>query len=213
MAIFHFCYDLSLFGLLPFDSESGFFPIFRYFIVTLFFTAVGFGLYAANTPTIQWRSFWLREAKVIAGAAVITLTTLFMYPSSWVWFGVLHFIALASLLSLPLIRFPRTALSLGMAMFILYNLTDWFNLSPLWDWLRGPLHLPSGTQDLTRLVPWIGMVWIGLFVGYKQGFAIPPINTRWISQPLLFLSKHSLLFYLLHQAPLFALAWLIGQLI
>lgn len=168
-------------------------------------------MYAANSKSIHWRAFWWREAKIVAGAVVISLTTYFMYPNSWVWFGVLHFIALASLLSLPLLRVPRVALALGVGMFFLYNLTSWFNLQPLWSLLRQPLHLPNATQDLTRLIPWIGMVWIGIYVGQKQAFNLPAIGLKWISKPLLFLSKHSLVFYLIHQAPLFGLAWLLGQ--
>lgn len=211
MAVFHFCYDLSLYGFIQFDSESGFFPYFRYLIVTLFFISVGYGLYAANRVTIRWRAFWWREMKIVAGALAISLSTYLMYPNSWVWFGVLHFIALASLLSLPLVRAPTVALLLGISIFLLYNLTSWFNLQPLWALLQQPLHLPNATQDLTRLIPWLGMVWIGIYVGYKQAFQIPAIQVNWVSKPLLFLSKHSLLFYLLHQAPLFGLAWLLGQ--
>ena len=211
MAVFHFCYDLSLYGLITFNSQNGFFPHFRYLIVTLFFISVGYGLYCANAKRIQWRAFWWREAKILAGALVISVTTYLMYPSSWVWFGVLHFIAVASLLSLPLLRWPFFALILWVGLFFLYNFTSWANLQPLWILLKEPLYLPDGTQDLTRLIPWIGMVWIGIYVGSKGAFGIPAIPVKWISTPLLFLSRHSLIFYLIHQAPLFGLAWFIGQ--
>ncbi|MDN3649377.1 heparan-alpha-glucosaminide N-acetyltransferase [Reinekea marina] len=211
MAIFHFSYNLSLYGLVSFNSESGFFPIFRYLIVTLFFISVGYGLFAANHPSICWPAFWKRELKIVGGAGIISLVTWFMYPTSWVWFGVLHFIALASLLSLPLLRWPKAALVFGIATFILYNTTDWFNLQPLWEHLNEPLNLPKATQDLTRLVPWIGMIWIGIYVGYCRGFNLPHLKNPTLSKPLLFLSKHSLVFYLVHQGPLFILAWLIAQ--
>lgn len=212
MAIFHFSYNLSQFGYLTFEMNGGFFTWFRFVIVTLFFIGVGFGLYQAHHLEIRWSAFWLRQAKISAGAAALSATTYFLYPGMWIWFGVLHFIAVASLLTLPLINRPRLALLLGVSQFLLFNLTDWFNLSPLWDLLHQPLHLPNGTMDLTRLIPWLGMVWIGVYLGSVNFFDLPTIANQKINQPLRFLSRHSLMFYLLHQLPLFALAWLIATL-
>lgn len=210
MAIFHFSYNLSLYGYLDFTMDGGFFTWFRFVIVTLFFTGVGFGLYAAHHKAIQWRSFWQRLIKISASAALLSAVTYVVYPNSWIWFGVLHFIALATLLSIPLISHPKLALVLGISVFLLFNTTDWFNLSPLWIWLREPLNLPPGTMDLTRLVPWIGMVWIGIFLGSVNFFNLPSIPFPTLNRPLRWLSRNSLVFYLVHQLPLYGLAWLIA---
>lgn len=212
MAIFHFSYNLSQFGFFTFEMNGGFFTWFRFVIVTLFFIGVGFGLYQAHSRAIQWTAFWVRQAKITAAAAILTATTYVLYPSMWIWFGVLHFIALASLLTLPLINTPKLALLLGVSLFLLFNLTDWFNLSPLWDLLHQPLNLPNATMDLTRLIPWLGMVWIGVYLGSVNFFHLRAITNPKINAPLRFLSRHSLLFYLLHQLPLFGLAWLISSL-
>lgn len=212
MAIFHFSYDLSVFGFLTFEMNGGFFTWFRFVIVTLFFTSVGASLFLAHTPVIRWRKFWTRELKIVLGAIVITVSTLFMYPRSWVWFGVLHFIALASLLVLPFLRIPRTALITGVAIFLLYNLTDWFNLNFLWVALKEPLHLPSGTQDLTRLIPWLGMVMIGIYLGSVSFFGLRSLSLGALAKPIDFISRHSLIIYLVHQPPLFGLAWLLHKL-
>lgn len=213
MAIFHFSYDLSVFGFLTFEMNGGFFTWFRFVIVTLFFTSVGASLLLAHTPSVRWPAFWRREAKIIGGALFITVSTLILYPRSWVWFGVLHFIALASLLSLPFIRIPKLSAVLGVLIFVLYNTTDWFNLHLLWVWLHEPLQLPRGTQDLTRLVPWLGMVLIGIYLGSVRFFNLHSIPLGVLRKPVEFCGKHSLIIYLIHQPPLFGLAWLLSKII
>lgn len=213
MAVFHFGYDLSLYGYVSFDSDALFWLSFRGLIVTAFFVTVGISLVLASRDGIRWRAFWIREAKIVAGAAVISLGTWFAYPGAWVWFGVLHFIAVASLLALPLVFRPRLALALGIAIVVLYNLTDWFNLAPLHQALAGPLHLPSATIDLTRLIPWLGLVYIGIFVGHRRLFGVQSLPLGAAGKPLIWLGQHSLGFYLIHQLPLFALAWLVHVLI
>ncbi len=213
MAAFHLCYDLSVFGFLSFKMDGGFFSWFRFLIVTLFFIAVGAGLYLGHHQTVVWRSFWHRQLKIVAGALIITLSTYLMYPQSWVWFGVLHFIAVASVLALPFIRVPRTALCTGVAIFVLYNLLDGFNLSFLYNALKGTLHLPRGTQDLTRLIPWLGMVLVGIYFGSRRFWGCRSLPLGPLRRPIDWLSRHSLVFYLLHQPPLFGLAWLLDQLL
>lgn len=212
MAIFHFCYDLSVFGFIPFAMDGGFYTWFRFLIVTLFFTSVGAGLYLAHTPSIKWRSFWIRQLKIILGAAFITVSTLLFYSQVWVYFGVLHFIALASVVALPFIRIPKTAAVIGIAIFVLYNHAEWFNLHFLYLTLKEPLHLPNGTQDLTRLIPWLGMVLIGIYLGKVQFWGLRKLPLGMLERPIQFLSRHSLIFYLVHQAPLFGLAYLLSLL-
>lgn len=211
MATFHFCYDLGVYHFINFSMKGTFFPWFRYVIVTLFFLSVGASLYLAHNPSIQWKKFWWREIKIIGGALIITISTIYLYPKSWIWFGVLHFIALASLLALPMTRFPKIALLTGVTIMLLFNITEWFNLHFLWVAYSKTLNLPRGTQDLTRLIPWIGMVLIGIYFGHARCFGLKKIPLFILEKPVAFLSKHSLVFYLIHQPPLFALAWLLDK--
>lgn len=209
MAVFHFGYDLSVFGYLSFDAKAPFWAIFRSIIVTLFFLSVGASLVLANAHGIRWRAFWVREARILAGALTFSVATFFFYPGNWIWFGVLHFIAVASLLALPLLFTPRLALLAGITIIALFNLTDWFNLAPLYQALRAPLNLPDGTMDLTRLIPWLGMVYIGIYLGHQRFFGIRQLPFLPTSGPFIWLSRHSLGFYMIHQIPLYGLAWLI----
>ncbi|MCH8532677.1 MAG: DUF1624 domain-containing protein [Saccharospirillum sp.] len=213
MAVFHFSYDLSVFGLIEFSMQDPFWAWFRFVIVTLFFLSIGIALVLANPDGIRWRPFWNREAKIAAGALLISALSYAAYAEAWVWFGVLHFIAVASVLALPLLYYPRVALVVGIGIFLLFNLTSWFNLAFLYDALQAPLNLPAHTMDLTRLIPWLGMVYIGIYLGHRQLFGLHELpllaGKTWIN----WLGRHSLGFYLLHQIPLFALAWLVALLL
>lgn len=213
MAIFHFGYDLSLYGYVDFDSRAPFWAGFRFVIVTLFFATVGISLVLASRHGIRWRSFWWRELKIVASAGVLSLATWWAYPGAWIWFGVLHFIAVASLLALPLLYRPYLALATGIGIFLLFNFTSWFNLSPLYEAAREPLHLPSQTLDLTRLIPWLGMVYIGIFLGHYRLFGLQTLPPLGINGLLDWLGRHSLGFYLVHQIPLLGLAWVVYQVI
>lgn len=213
MAVFHFCYDLSLYGLVAFDNDAPFWAGFRFVIVTLFFATVGISLVLANRRGIRWRAFWSRECRILGGAAILSLATWFAYPGAWIWFGVLHFIFVASILALPLVFRPHLALFAGLAILVLFNLTDWFNLAFLYDGLKDPLNLPDRTMDLTRLIPWLGMVYIGIFLGHYRLFGLRRLPSLGINPLLRWLGRHSLGFYLIHQIPLFGLAWLIHRLI
>lgn len=209
MAVFHFGYDLSVFGYLNFDAKAPFWAVFRSIIVTLFFLSVGASMALANANGIRWRAFWMRELRIVAGALTFTIATWMLYPDSWIWFGVLHFIAVASLLALPQVHTPRLALITGVAILALFNLTDWFNLAPVYQALRDPLNLPDRTMDLTRLIPWLGMVYIGIYLGHRRFFGLNRLPFLPTAGPFLWLSRHSLGFYMIHQIPLYGLAWLI----
>ena len=213
MAIFHFCYNLSVYNFLTFEMNGGFFTWFRFVIVTLFFTSIGAGLFMAHTPYVHWKKFGIRQLKIGLGALFISVSTLILYPRAWVWFGVLHFIFIASILALPFIRIPLISLITGLLIFVLYNVTDWFNLHFLWLALNDPFNLPKGTQDLTRLIPWLGMVLIGVYLGKVRFWNVKELPLGPLTQPINFISKHALIIYLVHQAPLFGLAWLLDFLL
>ena len=204
MIIFHFCYDLSYYQYLTLQFDAPFWRGFRTLILLLFFNLVGIGLVLSHCPRVRWRAFGRRLAKLIAAAASITLVTWFLFPNQWIYFGVLHFIALSCVLALPFLHWPRISLVLGILIFILHNHWDAFSTRALFHWASHYLPLPRATQDLTRLIPWFGFVLTGVFIGhYGLGWIRFP-NLR-IRQHLAWLGRHALILYLVHQPVLFGL--------
>lgn len=211
MAIFHFCYDLWFFEYIEMNTKDPFWVGFRIVIITLFFSVSGYSLVLAYEHGIRWKKFLFRWGQVGLAAAVITLATYVAFPRAWVYFGVLHFIFVALIAALPFIRLPRTALAVGIAIFLLYYLTDWFNTQWLYQWLQPILNLPRATQDLTRFIPWFGLVLFGIWLAHQK--------IAWQSWPdfpgksvLAWMGRYALSIYLLHQLVLFGLVWSFDQL-
>jgi len=203
MVIFHFIYDLKYFGWLMTGIPDGVgWNYFRDVILTLFFLCIGAGLVYSHAHAFNLKKFISRLAKVAIGAAITTIMSLFMFPDNWIYFGVLQFIVVASILSIALVRFPRLALLMATAMFVMVQL-GW--LTQRWPFNYISDLLPNYTTDYVSLFPWLGMIWFGIALAHSQWF-----NRQWfrktnLTEQLSLPGKHSLIIYLVHQPILFAL--------
>ena len=107
MTIFHFAFDLELFGF----QERGFItqPHWKYFarvIATSFLIVTGISLYLAHQNGVSWPN-WRKRMTMIAGAALaITVATYFATPDQYIFFGILHQIAFASVAGLLFLKLP-----------------------------------------------------------------------------------------------------------
>lgn len=205
MIIFHFFFDLYYFGWLNLSMHSDiFWVVFRYIIASLFLGSVGISLTISQAKKFRWGAWLKRCVQLGSASLLVTVASIYLFPHSWIYFGVLHFIFVASTLILPLRQLPNVCLAIAPIIIILSseNLlhTEW-----LFNWLQAPLSLPHATQDLVPIFPWIGVCMIGIFIGYYELYKIP-ISPKpyhglgWIS----FMGKHALIIYLIHQPILFA---------
>lgn len=107
MAIYHFVWDLDFFGYIdPGTSITGGWRIFARCIAISFLFIVGVSLYLANTQGFRRKSYIRRLAMIVAAALAITMATLLATPDAFIFFGILHHIALASVLGLAFLRLP-----------------------------------------------------------------------------------------------------------
>ena len=101
MAVFHFTFDLEMFGLVPpGTTTTGGWAVFARLIAGSFLFLAGLSLVLAHGEGIRWRAFGVRMAKVAGAAALVTAGTYAAFPHAFVFFGILHSIALASLMGL-----------------------------------------------------------------------------------------------------------------
>jgi uncharacterized membrane protein len=204
MVIFHFCYDLTIFGWANFStSKDSEWIIFRAVIVSSFLLAVGMSSYLAYRKSLNKKKLIKAVSKLFAVSLFITLGSFFMHPSAWVYFGIIHFITIALPISVLFVRIPYTALIIGIGCLLGYY-SGILNLDPIWQW--GVLHLgiPRHTVDLVSFFPWIGVVLIGVFVMYKELFKIK-IKSNIVFNKFALLGQHSLMIYLIHQPILYGL--------
>ena len=221
MAIFHFAWDLENFGI----ARAGLTiePQWKYFarsIASSFLVLVGVSSWLAHHNGFSKKSFAKRMAMVGGAAAIITIATWFATPNAFIFFGILHNIALSSLLILLFIRLP---LALVIAAAILTFSAPYWAKTPMLDhpiwWWSGLSQLIPKANDYVPMFPWFGWVLTGLalarffekFSGWqklaKHQLTSPPMKL------LRFFGRHSLVFYLLHQPIMIGLIYAYVKLI
>ena len=223
MTGFHFCWDLEMFAVLPrgFMASAGMIWTART-IAGSFLFLVGFSLYLAHGNGIRWRPFLVRLAQIAAAAAVITAATWFATHDAFIFFGILHSIALGSVLALAFLRAPwwLTAAA-GFAVLTLRGTLQTEALdAPIW-WWTGLSRIIPVSNDYVPVFPFFGMILLGLAVAKlasRQGWLIALARPQLSNPParlLRFIGRHSLIYYLAHQptmlAVLFSLFWLAGR--
>jgi uncharacterized membrane protein len=219
MASYHLLWDLATSGYLDAAFPSTGWPrIYARCIATTFLVLAGFSLVLAQGDAIRWRSFTMRLGKIVAAAALVSLATWFAIPEGFIFFGILHAIAAASLIGLLFLRLPLPLLPLAAAAAIAapHLLTsDAFN-EP-WLWWLGLSTRTRTSFDYVPLLPWLGPFLIGMTVA-----RLAPVKA-WLRQkaqgktspgrlmaPFSFIGRHSLVFYLVHQPVLIAIVYAVS---
>lgn len=216
MAAFHFCFDLNHYGLWEprqFFTRDPFWTTQRACIVTLFVFCAGLGQAVAMEAAQGWPRFWRRWAQVAGCAVLVSIGSAIMFPRSWIFFGVLHGMAVMLILA-------RLAWPLGRWLWLLGALAvagprlwrhEFFD--PPWMLWVGLATRRPFTEDYVPLLPWIGVMFIGLAAGRwvltrRRALLAGPVPRA--AQPLALLGRWSLSFYMLHQ-PVFIGAILGGR--
>lgn len=220
MFIYHFCFDLNYFGHVRLDfNHQPFWLGFRALIVSLFLGVVGISLQLAHTRHWRARPFFQRLGLLVGAALLVSLSSYLIYPNSFIFFGILHFIAVASLLGLLFLKLYYLNLILGVLVISIgLTVSQPFFDQPALQWFGLVTHKPI-TEDYVPLLPWFGVVLIGMFLG-RWAVTQQPIpawlqwqNEHFVSRTLAFGGKHGLLIYLLHQPILLGLLYLITRLV
>lgn len=136
-----------------------------------------------------------------------------LFPNSWIFFGVLHFILLVSILGLAFLGLHWANLLLGSGLIFL-GLTVQY---PLFDhpWLQwfGLMTYKPITEDYVPLLPWFGVVLLGMFLGklclHSDAGKRLSIwqNDQSTTRLLALAGRHSLLIYMLHQPVLLGILY------
>ena len=211
MAVFHFCFDINHYRLLcPRQNfyVDPFWTVQRTCIVTLFLLCAGMGQALAWQAGQSWRRFWRRWAQVAGCALLVSIGSSFMFPRSWISFGVLHGIAVMLVLTrlaAPLRGWlwPLGAVALALPWWVQHPFFD-----SRWTGWVGLVTRKPVTEDWVPVLPWLGVMLWGLAAGQWMLAKRPD----WLQghlpatlQPLAVLGRWSLSFYMLHQPVLIGL--------
>ncbi len=200
MIIFHFSYDLMLFKYVAIDfSKDLFWWCFPRVIVFLFLFSMGISLRLAHFPQVNKKKLIIRTLQIALLASMISISTYFLFPSRWVYFGTLHCIALCLILMVPFLRHPRVSFVLALLLII----PSLFGFSIPWFRMQ---HL---SMDYIPLFPWIGVGLLGVaahHLNLHKTKSIPGKPGRLLN----FLGKHSLVIYMIHQPILFSFVYVMN---
>ena len=205
MAAFHFGFDLNYYGLL--DPRQSFHrdPLWttqRTCIVSLFLFCAGLGQAVALHAGQGWPKFWRRWAQVAGCAALVSVGSALMFPRSWIFFGVLHGIALMLILCRLLAPLRLWLVPLGAVAIVLPRVVQLTAFDhPALRWIGLVTHKPV-TEDFVPVLPWLGVMLLGLAAGqwllqHRRALLSGAVPAA--LQPLATLGRWSLSFYMLHQ--------------
>ena len=206
MIVYHFAWDLSAYQLIAVDVTGDLgWRIFARTIAGTFLGLVGINLVLADRKGFRPAPYFRRLAIILAAALLVSLGTWWLDPATFVFFGILHLIVVASLLALPFLRAPLWLILAAAVVFIVgpYFLTSPFFDAPAWYWL-GLSPNPPPTVDYVPVFPWFGVVLLGVAAG-RLILANPDIPLwRWpatgrLTRALSFAGRWSLAIYLIHQ--------------
>jgi uncharacterized membrane protein len=208
MVIFHFTFDLALFGHIP--GETMVQPFWYYFarmIAGSFLFLAGVSLWLAHGEGIRWGAFWRRLARVAGAALLVTVASVWFVPGGTIWFGILHAIAAMSLLGLLVLRLPwPVTLAIAAVIFAAAWGPRSPAFNPLWLVWTGLAETRPNMGDYVPLIPWAAPALAG--IAMAKAFRVD----RWaMTTPsravdfLTFPGRHSLVIYLVHQPILIGL--------
>lgn len=223
MIIFHALATTAFFGSFGLSTYKGFWLYFARATAITFIFLVGISMNISFTnakkklnPAALAFKYIKRGLQIFGLGMIITLATLVFLREGFVIFGILHFIGLSVILAYPFLRLKYINLAAGILAIALGLYLKGFTFG--FRWLLWFGFIPKGlyTVDYFPILPWFGIILIGLFVSkiaYRESnrkFSIPDIGNFTPIRALSFLGRHSLFIYMVHVPLLMALLYLLG---
>lgn len=223
MTVFHFFFDLDHFGFLRQDFlHDPFWTRQRTAIVSLFLFCAGLGQAVAWVQGQGWPRFWRRWAQIAGCALLVTAGSWLMFPDSFIYFGVLHGIAVMLVIvrltagwgnwlwpaGLLAILLPLAAPAVHAALGGLPTLNGRW-----WNW-TGFISAKPVTQDYVPVLPWLGVMWWGMAAGQwllRRQPALVQGTIPGAVRPLAWMGRWSLSWYMLHQPVLIGALMLVAM--
>ena len=197
MLVSNFVSDLNFFKIMEVSKGDSWWYLART-TAFLFVSISGVSYYLANRQNTDFRIVLKRTKKLFLWALAITVITYFFQPEAYIRFGVLHLLALASIVAFPFVKKPFFGFLIGLILFSLpmssEPLTVWFGLR----------ETGFFAVDYFPLNPWLGLFFISMAFAkfiYPEGKAL---TTIFWPQKWLWLGRNTLSIYVFHQPFLIA---------
>jgi uncharacterized membrane protein len=209
MAVYHGSWDLANVRLVDWGVATD--PLWRGFAMSIassFLLIAGVSMHLSERRGFDPERYLWRIGRLAGAALLVSIGTYVVFPGAWVFFGILHMMLVGALLAPLLVRLPwGLALVLAAVALGLPHVAR----SPAFDGL--PLAVTGlsaetpVSNDFVPVFPWVAPLLLGVAIG-------PWLTARLTRTPasgpvgrgLARLGRWSLVFYLVHQPVLYALA-------
>ena len=223
MICYHFYWDLGYFGFTDLRAVTqGVSLLIAQLIGISFITIAGISGRVLSFSSNFKTKFSKRISKLIIISAMISLVTFLLDNNNFIFFGILHFLAMCSIFSLILLNVTKSYLLFLFFVLVgaisLSSIT--FDLPTMVSWL-GFNKNPPITNDFYPLFPWLTFYLFGFWIGHiimnresrplENISSIYPLSSK-LFKFFEFVGKNSLIIYILHQPILFSLFLMFIQL-
>ena len=121
MMAYHFGFDLNMQGYIAQDlNHSMVWQIARSLILSTFLFVAGFSIALATQQSLKKRL--IRLVRIAFCAVLVSVVSLFMFPDSWIFFGVLHFVVVASVICWVVMPYKKLLMVLTVAITVIGTL-------------------------------------------------------------------------------------------
>lgn len=208
MVLFNYSITLDYFKLIKIPSGYLYHYLLPISIASIFIFISGVTAYISYEKHKEKRTrrYFIRGMKLLFFAFLITLFTYVFVRPNTIYFGILHFFAVASFLIPIFIKYHKPNLIAGFSIILsgVYLQQQTFNF-PYLLWV-GFIPVNFSTFDYFPLLPWLGVILLGIYFSRYIVKIIEGIKfTGGFSKIFMFLGKHSLFVYLIHQPVLILL--------
>lgn len=213
MIFFHAVFDLWYFGY-EFDIFGGtwFFLARITASIFIFLVGVSMTLSYSHCKNPNLSKYLYRGLKIFSWGLLITLITWIFLDRGFILFGVLHFIGIAIILAYFFLRFRVLNLILGIIIILVGTYLQVLAFNFPWLLWLGFVPYDFYTIDYFPILPWFGLVLVGLFFGkiiYPHGKKRIRNVDNSLTRFFCLLGRRSLVIYLIHQPVLVAFIFLL----
>jgi uncharacterized membrane protein len=212
VVIFHLVWDLEFVGFIEGIARHPAWLAFGRTLAGTFMALVGVSLVLAHPHEVRWRPALRRLCLIALAAAAITAMTRLTFPDAFVYFGILHAIAAATLVGILFLEARAIVGFLaGVAIVALPFAYDSHVFDTRWLAWIGFAAKPPPSNDFVPIFPWVGLTLLAV-AATRCTMALGVI--QWIAdhegrghimKTLGWMGRHSLAIYLIHQPILLAI--------
>jgi uncharacterized membrane protein len=209
MVAYHALFDVQYFGMADVGINGLPLTLLQYATGTLFVLVAGISLTLSESRNKEGYVHHVKRAVLLGAVALLITAVTWVYPhDGFIQFGIIHMLALSTLIAPLFLRFGWANAALGFALVYLgVHLNGIFVDTHQFFWL-GITDAGYTALDHYPMLPWFGIVLIGMWLGralFPDGMRTNA-GAKGAGQgknpaeaALAFLGRNSLAIYIAHQ--------------